>query len=477
MGNNIRNTLLAIVAIGLLGACNSTGKLTRRYKSIKYATSGKMDSLIKVSGYAVTGDAVEQAKPKSIFDLNAEAQAELIKQIGIKETDNAKFVSALSSSLSPKSTGGIDVLDLTRFQKRIVISVKKLKHHPADRINMIDVTLSLPEGTKLLSCNRLMTEYQTLEFGKLNYSNTASASLTGNAGSGFSSVLTNGGSTNRTLVDADGNAFKNEGTGSTGTNTFSNTSVNGSTNGLSSTTTGSLGLTATGTGSRTFAEEVMLRQRIVGLQASISKNDLNLFQNGGLGIDLSGNIIADIVFEIKESPNTERIISFTDLLDIAGKANPADKLKIKDFILIYPGLIKDVEADLKFNGEYRWVKDGDRTISESDDVVSLISGNGFTEDKVNLIPANILKPKMWTISIPVKGGELPLEISLPTVGSSGKIIFNSATEARNFIAWLKASYTTIPESKTLGTSGHVLVLPAGATLNKSSLDGLKLNIY
>jgi len=470
----------------IISGCNSTGKLTRRYKKIDYKTTKELDTMIELSGYTLEPEASEPSKPKTIFDLNEDAQAQLIKQLSSHESDNTKLITLLSSSLSSKALTSLEILDLTKFQKRIIISVKKLGHKPADRINMVDVKLSLDTSVKLLSCNRLITEYQTLEFGKQNYSNSASVGLQATAGSSASTVLTGSGSSNRTLANTDGSGFKNEGSGATGSNTFANTSVNGNTNGFTSTVGGTLGATGSFNGSRTFAEEVMLRQRIVGLQASIQNNDLNLFQNGGLGLDLSGNIIADIVFEIKDDVAVQQIISISDFSTASGEMNKPDKLKVKDFVVLYPNYKKDIQAEISFDGEYRAVMSGDQTISESDDKVVLFHKDksvvkqevekSAAKNMVTIVPAKLLKPKMWTVKIPVQGKKLPLRIFNPRINATGQLIFNSVSEARNFISWLTTSFGTLTADKKIGNSGYALVLPQGALWDKKNMDELSLEI-
>lgn len=52
---------------------------------------------------------------------------------------------------------------------------------PADRIAKINITIDIGSEVKMLSCNKLSTEYQTLDLGKLNYTNTQNAEISDNA--------------------------------------------------------------------------------------------------------------------------------------------------------------------------------------------------------------------------------------------------------------------------------------------------------
>lgn len=468
--------LVCLALVVFVSACTTSGKLSKRYKSGEYKSTSTIVNYVQISGYSPLMEPMAAARPKLIFDLSEDAQTELIKQSGGNQKDNAKLFLDLAGSLSAKNTSKIEVLDLTRFSKRVTLSVSRLTPEESDRIISIATTLSLPSNTTLLSCDRLETKYEVVNIAKQNYSNSMSASLTGTAGTSVGTTVNAGNTNGRTLVASDGTVY-NDGAGTTATNGGSNTFTNGSSSGVSTTGSGTLGVNGNLSGSRNFSEERILSSRIVSLQASITKNDLKLYQQSASGQDLVGNVTADIIFDWKGNNSVEQIVSFSELMDNSGTINKKDKIKVKDFLVIFPNLQSDIEGELNFKATYRRTLKGDNTHSEADDVVEYLSGSsGKLSDPITMVHKEELRPKMWTVNLPVSGGQLPLQISTPS-GGNGVLIFNSATQARGFIAWLRASYNDLAKDSKLGTLGHKVSLPAGLSFNQQTINQLNLGIY
>lgn len=470
MIKGIFNILLFFIIL-LVTGCSTNGHLTRRYKSLKMIEIPSIEKFVKVDAYAIEKERESAPSKKSIFDLSPQAQKELIKQIGINETESEKIINALSKSLSALLASTIEILDYTKFEKRIVVTIKNLSHFPGDRISKINVRLKLDDKLRLLSCNRLTTEWQTLDLGKLNYSNTISGEISGNLGFGSNLVNSNtnslGGEETSTLIN--GTNVSNTGS-SLIKDSYGITASN------SNTGTNSQGLNGKLSGSRSFAEEVMLRRRIVSLNASISENTLDLFQESISGIDLTGNILADIVFDGNSSNQdvaVEKVFSFSNLSDVNKKSNDADKIKVREFIAKYIDFREDLKATIEFDADLRHVQKGDQTISESDDIVDLYYGTFKsmpTTPKVTIIRRDQLNPKFYVLQIN-DNSKLPVEIVSPT-GTISTLKFSSVTDAKEFNLWLKEKFSGYTDQqgnlKMNLSDGYQLKFPHGV-LNANNL--------
>lgn len=464
-----------------LVSCSTNGHLTRRYKKITLSPTDKINEYVKVEAYVIEKDKESGTPKKSLFDLSEKAQKELIKQIAIKETKSSDLIDNLTKPLSASSTPAIELIDFTKFERRVVITLKNISSYPADRISKADIKLKLDDKLRLLSCNRLATEFQTLDLGKLNFSNTFSGELSANLGAGFTSVAGSGG--NNTVEDTntsflDGNNTTNKG------NTITKT-ANGST--LSHTDTGmkTQGLNGKLSGSRSFAEEVLLKQRIVSLNASISDNTLSLFQESVSGIDLTGNIIADIVFDGNSSTQdvaVDKIFSFADLLDINKQFNAPDKIKVKEAFITYFNFTNDITAIIDFEAKFRHVTKGDKTISEADDEIKLFHGSYTPKDPqdpkkslaITILRKDQLMPRFFILKLKDPGlSKIPVMIKSPS-GTTGELLFNSYTDGRDFLFWLLQKYAGKVDASGKITmtlsNGYSLIFPDRLT----SIDDIEI---
>ncbi len=425
----MRNSVLIVIS-ALCFSCGS-GHLTRRYKSLE---SIKNDDIIKnnitVGAYFLETAKTPSTPPKTIFDLSPKGQNSLISEISKKEESSSSLIKKLGTSLSLKSQKNVRIIDRTIVKKQVVLSVSNNSHMPANRISKINITLDLGDDIKLLSCNKIATSYETLDLGKLNYSNTNQASLTGNISSATGAE--------KALATDD--------------KTNSKTSSNGA------------GLTGTVSASNTFSEEVMLRQRRVALNVSISDNKLSLYQDGIVGIDLTGNIIADLVFEIKEA-NVLPVYTFKGLVDKNKKISEPKDIMAHEILEILPNVSNDIAAKISFEADFREVISGDKTISESDDVIKLYHGIVTNTTHEILIPKEKLNNQnLWKLTFSKDDNEFPIEIK--SVLGQGDLVFNSWDHARDFALWLVEKFDDAKNTLELNNRKYTLVMPTGFTTIK-----------
>jgi len=441
----------SIIMAVFLSACTNTGKLTRRYKSVEYSTTQEMTNMVTVSAFINDKEKEEPPKPRVIIDaLAPQGQKAYLTALAAKESATDKYLASITSTFAAKENA-TELLDYTKIEKRINLSVENIKPQFGNRVVKLRVRIKFdPQVIRLKGCDKLVTQYQTVELGKLNYSNTSGFEGNANVGAGYGAVIgTTGSNTGKGTVadERSGEGYKT----STGTE---DTWTGGNSNTLTS--TGSVGASAKYTGSRSFAEEVMLRQRIVAITASINNNTLSLYQESISGIDLTGTVFADVVLGSDEKNiAVQRAFSFTDLYAKDGSALTPDKVKVRETRIRYHNLTGDITAELSYDADYREITKGASTISESDDRIKLQSGS-VPARTITLLKAEHLRPKMWILAASV----VPkLPVSIQGTYGSGDLIFTSYSDALSFLRWLRKQ--TFMADGSIKVSDYTLTLPNG----------------
>lgn len=458
----LETSILFICGCMVFVSCNFTGKLTKRYYDINIKQDDAyIQSNIGVDAYILQKENADPPKPKTIFDLSEKGQQELIRQAGNNEPANDKLMASLASSLSAKSASSVDLIDYTKSEKRVLVSIRNLSHWPADRISKITINLKINNADfRLLSCNRLQTETQTLDLAKLNYSNTNSVELNASSTAGVSATTGGTGSIEKTTSDTDGNLTTGSDISKSRTNT---NTINGAT-----------GLSGKFNAARSFAEEVLLKQKIVTLNATISKNTLSLYQEGISGIDLSGNILADIVFD---SPDNIKVVSSYSFSEVK-PANLPDKLVVKEVLVKFFNYENPVIADLTYSADFRHVTKRHSTITESDDIVELYYGNNIrTPQKVTLVAKDQLKPKMWVLVDKRDAALKPLQIFNPANNGKGELILTSVADAKDFLTWVQLQKANIlTRGGALGILGFKIFNPDGTAIDAAIISNLTIGV-
>lgn len=427
-------TPILLFAIFISSCSPAPYRLTKRYKSI---TLIQNDSIIKekinVNVYGIPIEQKQSSKPKTVFDLAPKAQAAFITELAKKEAATDRFISSITNSLSPKTSPKTEVIDYSQFEKRINVSIRNNRLIEADRITKIKITLDFGNNIKILSCNKLLTEYETIDIGSLNYSNIRSTKVGGNVSLGMGKESTTGGE------------------GSSG-KTSNNTGI---------------GLTGEYVAERSFSEEVLLKQRIVALNAAISQNKLSLYQDGITGKDLTGNIAADLVFRADDL-KVEKTYSFSELIK-NNLPNTANDIKVREAFIIMPNITDDIKANISFEAHYRNVIGKHNTISESDDKVNLYYGTVQNDQAEVIIPKHEIRPDLWKLTFQNIISGAPVEIKSPTAVGSGDLLFASFKEAKEFALWLKSKFDNSKTSIEISADNYLITMPRGFTTTQNML--------
>ncbi len=223
-------------------------------------SQGSNDSLVNIDLFGFQlNDQKAISTGKTLWDLNADAQSQLLRIFNSRYPDNDSFLNSLNHEYPGGKMTPAD-MDYTGKNLRMVFSVSKSRKpvsdisgvrrnfSAADRIEYVRISLSIRTPyLKFTGWNLFSTEYGTIDLA--NVSNTRSLEL---KGSTLSSSSTG-------EKDAD----KKE------------TSVSG-------------------TASLSRKEELALKSRYLKLNGQLNDSVICLEEEGTREIDLTGNIVADI---------------------------------------------------------------------------------------------------------------------------------------------------------------------------------------
>lgn len=331
-----RSAIPVIVLMIIVSGCSTLNRYRGRQ------SQGSNDSLVNIElfGFQLSDQKAAFAG-KTLWDLNADAQSQLLKIYNSRYPGNDSFLNSLNNEYLVGKATPAD-MDYTRKNLRMVFSVSKSRKpvddipgtmrnfSAADRIEYLKITLFIRDPyLKFTGWNLFSTEYGTIDLA--NVSSTRSLELKGSA-----SVSASTGE-----EDAD----KKE------------TSVSG-------------------TASLSRKEELALKSRYLKLNGQLNDSVIALEEEGTREIDLTGNIVADVSLKFNRRP--AMLTKIYGLKDSSGKYNPPQKLKIENNMAFIPGtdtIVRKIEADLTMDYVYRKVLSGRRTYQEWDDIIKYYSGH------------------------------------------------------------------------------------------------------
>jgi hypothetical protein len=412
----LQQSIFAIYACTILVSCGETGHLTRRYKTVVYNNDIPEDTLkknVQISGFVFDPESKPLA-PKSIFDLSPQGQKELIKALASKDT-KPDLLAKLASPLSNSKDGPSLIVDHTKFTRRLVFAVIDLSSNQADRITKANIILAVENPIKVVSFDKIITKYESVDLGKLNFSNTTNLGISASAGAGADVGDT---STTASVPASAGFGY---------------------------------GINANASNSRVFSEEVNLKQRFVALSGYVTPKSLNLYEESTSGVDLTGNIITEVTFQYVGAEAVRATYQFSNLYDKNNKESKPDSVKVSEQYQVYPDVNDDISVTFNFGATIRKVIKGDRTTSESDDEIVLKSGTTTTGQSILLVPKKLLVPKFWTVT----ANDRKLYIKSPLSDQPGILFFASLDDAEAFTFWLKKKSKDLNNGWLAGHQYHL----------------------
>jgi len=376
----------------ILTSCTSL----KRYKSIE--STGKDSTLANINLF---GFRLSQAKPekqkKSLWDLSADAQSQFLRILNSRYPGNEMFFNSLNYEFR---SGQDETMsdDYVSRDLRLIFSVSKKRDYsktscfyrtrlsPADRIEYLKISLTIPERTNLqfTGWNMYTTEYGSIDIADVSFSRSLDLGTS--------------------------------------------TSLNAGKEPLKGTSS------VEGKSSISRKEDQAVKYRYLKLNGSISKKKIEMEEEGTREIDLTGNIIADVSLEFKKFP--ELLTGIPWLKDSTGKYNEPERLKIQYTDVVVPYMINPldtIKVIVKMDFIYRNVGRGRKTFQEWDDRVRYYSGS--VEKEFPLFTRRDYVPDFFCIGSDSTGKELVKVKSVD--GRPVALKFRTYGEASAFFEWLK----------------------------------------
>ena len=369
---------LVVTASLLLAGCTNT-ELTRRYKSAKWTPSDEPG--VEISAFAI--DPPRNTTTATLHKLHPDGQAALIKAISENSSSTEDLLVALGESIGKTNAPGM-LINKTHFQKRVVLSAERTgerKDYPADRIHSLRWTIkSTDPEVKFVSWNRFSTVYESVDLGQVTLEKAQTFGLELKAGTPDAAPA----------------------------------SVSG---------------TANYEASRTMSEAVNLRKRYVAMTGMLSQNEAVLFQQGVVGIDLSGNSFVDLEIKVPSKQSRETVITYDSLRNSDGTWKSQNNIHLTTTFIEVPGINQEIKLEISADAVVRKVLSEDKTVIEGDDCVEFVKSSAIPKTTV-IVPSETLITNTWLIA--TKDGS-PLNLKGPVKGA---LKFDSYKKAEGLKKWI-----------------------------------------
>ncbi len=386
----MKKTIVSLIIVMTLSACVGP-TLLRRYSKAQFGTLNKEHAedyvTVKLQSYPKT---TKTAQFKGILDLSDHGQQAYISALSKEAKDADDFVSKLILPLEFKQPKPIK--GRPKFTRQLVFSIENEKGltNRANRIDSIKLTLTLKKAqdkakARFSTWDRIVTNYQSIDVGKLTLGNKTSFSLS-------PEFVTPAGATEKI------GAVSYE---------------------------------------KSRQEEVGIKDRLV-ISGTLTDGQAILSEKGVAGMDLAGNLIAEVDFEVTDAEDII-LFSFDNLFNKDGDPEKDEKkIKINETQACYANFPGNIEGNLEYEFVFREVKKGEKTFLEGDDEVVFQSYKGTIDNVPPLIKADEFVTEIWRIN----DGKDKLYILFRETEEPVLINFPSFDEARTFLKWLKASKST-----------------------------------
>lgn len=142
-------------------------------------------------------------------------------------------------------------------------------------------------------------------------------------------------------------------------------------------------------------EQQTLKDRVVMVNGVLRPDSAVLLEQGGLGLDLTGNLATDFLIRMTRSQGAQ-ITRVTHPRMATGGVDCGTKPVFQRQAVKFPTDTVPVRANLVLTYRFRHVKTGDQTVQEGDDDVDLVE---VTQDlgPIELIPAQALTVRVFRL--------------------------------------------------------------------------------
>lgn len=411
MKNN-KIPLFIVLTCLTVSAC-TTPKYTKRYKSLENTTTTKPNEFVSATAFCFDVDKLSTSK--GLYELSERGQKELIAQVSSKEKDGSGLYNQLSKKFVEPARQNSSIRN-TEFKKRIVISVEDLKNqNGANRIDWIRIKLNIQDtaNVKFYYWDKIVTEYQEIDLGKLTFERSNSFSS--------SPDFTMSGTVK-------GNAP------------------------LSYSTSGKVN------------EEISFKTKFAKLSGSLNESTISIYRKSAPMEDITGNIVIEVSIKAKKNGET----SFSEFDGLTEKdVIVTDPSKVKLKTINYQSAnfhATETNFGLSYQFGYREVFNGAKTFTEADDSIRIVQGEIKSPEKFPLLQEEDLTQRIWNVSAP--DDEL---LSLKKGSTQSTINFDSYDKAKAFLEWLR-------QTSNLTVAGYDLYLGL-STLKKEDIPSLSAKTF
>jgi hypothetical protein len=399
----MRRMLLVLLSClpAALSGCALAGQkseVTRRYAAHTFESGDSTRVNLTVFAISVPE---RDATFLAVNDLAPAAQAELVKAM-----DDHANPQALVQALALPITGSSATptfRDLTRMSRRLVFSLENRSRNPADRISKARISIRPGEGTRLLGWDRIANVYDTIDLGTLNLTRERKV----------------GGEVGLVLPV------------------------------LSATPSFNASSTAT------LEEAVTLRQRRTSLTGALQPREAVLLQEGGVGIDLTGNVTADIDFAVPAGGDTTVFLPNLPIKDGMPRCEVSPTFERQT--LRFPSQADSVRIDVTVEYTVRDVRTGHETVTESDDVVVFVEGmrelQGVPITTAEALRFSIFALRLGNDYVTIRGGS-----EASRLVTDQPLHFASFADATEMLRWIRRCPDWSTTSGRLHVGGRELTL-------------------
>jgi hypothetical protein len=449
---------------------SSCVNLSRRFKSHQnyWVNNDDVKKYVNVSAetYNISEITKSPTATKDLFTLTPEGQAELIKALAAKTNNVDDLITGLTKKLSSDATSTVrvKVFPIT-INKSIVFSVDRrwvsegyipdgrIFNRIADRLLNLEMSVNLPSSSllKFNSWDKFVTDWVTVDLGKVTSSQQWSATANVNASLTEKITNTNKLNTEQSLGTKSGKADISQ-TETTGSEKKTNdgTEVNE--------TSSTLGPSANLNITDKYETSLNLLLSRMKLSGTLSKEKMTLRQEGAFGVDLSGNTSISVEYIYNGEYATPISVFKIPNYYTTGTAIPAATITKNKIMWIFPNISSTVTGTIQYKYLYRYVRKWSKKhIPEARQRVYNYYGEvGYGDSKddgyippisFDLIKAEDLKPVTYRVGT---GSGLAFQY----LNWDNEIInFETAIEAANFMEYI------INLSKTTKAYGAITNTP------------------
>ena len=461
---NNHKILWILPLVFLMSSCGMfrDKNLAKRYRNNRnegtFANSVDPQTFVQVDLQTILVNEPKEKEVKyNLLSLSDKGQEAFINSINAKSTSSGQLVDLLTTNFnfSKEEKPKIKIIPKT-IKKTLLFTVDRLKYHfdpitktttfntLGDRISFLELSVQLAPSTNAIfnSWDKYVTDKITLNLGKVSSAQNWNASLSLSAKGVAETSLSGSNTTEDFNSDKNSNTTTLVNTGSGNSNTNANSYELLSTDkGVGSNTkslkaSGELGGNATVGFSDKYETSLDLSSQILKLSGTLAENKILLRQEGGPGIDLSGNIVVSVEYAITDdwAPPVQ-FIKAGNLYN-AGVPNPLGSMTTSFLTVIFPDIKNNVKGELDYSFLYRQVNKGNKHLPEARQKVKYRYGNVPYSDNsvinkslVDLVKTQDIRPKAYVLRL--VGGSVNLALN------GREIKFETTAEAAIFLTYVK----------------------------------------